>query len=215
MLRDAVLDMIAGEVEAIMSRPIVRVAVDGVDGAGKTFFANELAARIRRPVIRASTDAFHHPRAVRYAKGKHSPEGFFEDSFNYPKLKERLLDPLSSNPPENYCCEFFDHRKDAEVVSDWKEPPEHGVLIFDGIFAHRPELREYWDYSIFLEVSPAVSVRRCILREGLKDVPDDPKDVAHARYVGGQSIYLATCDPSSRCTRHIVNEEIDSPRVVA
>jgi uridine kinase len=47
---------------------IVRVAIDGVDGAGKTTFANELAevvGGLGRPVIRASVDGFHNPRVVR------------------------------------------------------------------------------------------------------------------------------------------------------
>jgi len=77
---------------------IVRFAIDGVDGAGKTSFANELAdvlGDFDRPVVRASVDGFHNPRAVRYARGRQSPIGFFEDSYNYTLLKQYLLDPLS------------------------------------------------------------------------------------------------------------------------
>jgi uridine kinase len=69
------------------------VAVDGVDGAGKTVFANSLARRLEvlgRPVIRAGIDGFHNPRSVRYRRGKDSPEGFFLDSFNYDSLKKDL-----------------------------------------------------------------------------------------------------------------------------
>jgi uridine kinase len=61
---------------------IVRVAIDGVDGAGKTTFANELAevvGGLGRPVIRASVDGFHNPRVVRYAQGKQSAIGFFRE----------------------------------------------------------------------------------------------------------------------------------------
>ena len=60
---------------------IVRVAIDGVDGAGKTTFADELADvldDLGRPVIRASVDGFHNPRTIRYARGRQSPVGFFE-----------------------------------------------------------------------------------------------------------------------------------------
>jgi uridine kinase len=75
------------------------VAVDGVDGAGKTVFANSLARRLEvlgRPVIRAGIDGFHNPRSVRYRRGKDSPEGFFLDSFNYDSLKKDLLAPFRS-----------------------------------------------------------------------------------------------------------------------
>ena len=214
MRREALLAHMLTEINSIADRRIVRVAIDGVDGAGKTRLADELATRIGDTAIRASVDSFHHPRNIRYAKGRDSPVGFFEDSFNYEKLKEVLLDPLSSDPPQRYCLAFFDHRQDAEVSAVWEEPPEKGTLIFDGIFTHRPELVDYWDYSIFLEVSPQESVRRCLRREGVEGVSDDPTDPAHARYVEGQAIYLETCNPTSLCNTHVVNEPIDSPRLV-
>jgi uridine kinase len=93
-------------------------------------------------------------------------------------------------------------------------PPEQSILLFDGIFSHRPELAGYWDYSIFLEVSPLVSVKRCIEREGVTGVSYDPSDAVHARYVEGQAIYLAACRPSEKCTRRILNEDIDAPVII-
>ena len=212
--RKAILADIASEIDSIRDRQIVRVAVDGVDGAGKTTFADELADFLAGPVIRASVDSFHNPRAIRYARGKSSPVGFFADSFNYARLKALLLDPLSSEPATRYCCAFFDHRADAEVEQQWHDPPARGVLVFDGIFAHRPELVDYWDYSVFLDVTPQESVRRCIEREGVTGISYDPSDPAHTRYVAGQAIYLEQCDPMNRCTRHIVNEPLDRPRLV-
>lgn len=81
----------------VADKRIVRVAVDGIDGAGKTIFADELASHIKRlsrPVIRASVDSFHQPKAARYKKGTDSAVGFYEDSFDYVKLRTLLLDPL-------------------------------------------------------------------------------------------------------------------------
>ncbi|MFZ0030865.1 MAG: hypothetical protein WAK84_03215, partial [Candidatus Cybelea sp.] len=48
-----------------LDRPTL-VAIDGIDGAGKTTLAHELVPfldRSQRPVIRASIDNFHRPRA--------------------------------------------------------------------------------------------------------------------------------------------------------
>ncbi len=213
--RDTLLASIAAEIARLNRRPVSLVAIDGVDGAGKTRFADELADRLPGTVIRASVDYFHNPRAVRYAQGRDSPRGYFEDSFNYFKLKECLLDPLSRAPPGRYCRKWFDYRTDVEVPEAWKTPPQQGVLIFDGIFSHRPELGDYWDYSVFLEVSPKESVRRCIDREGVKDVSYDPGHPVHARYVQGQALYIGSCNPAARCTRRIDNEDIDRAHVIA
>lgn len=61
-----------------------RVAVDGVDGVGKTTFAAELAALLRargRAAVQVSADDFLHCRAVRHRRGRDSPAGFWLDSY--------------------------------------------------------------------------------------------------------------------------------------
>ncbi|WP_247506007.1 hypothetical protein [Bradyrhizobium sp. 1] len=107
-------------------------------------FANELAEVIvglGRPVIRASVDGFHNPRTIRYARGRQSPLGFFEDSYNYAFLKQYLLDPLSPGGHRRYCAAVFDHVTDLPVPLMEQEAHPVSMLLFDGIFLHRPELQ--------------------------------------------------------------------------
>ena len=62
---------------------ITRVGIDGVDGAGKTTFGDELArvlAAAGRPTIRASVDGFHNPKSIRYRLGRSCPRGYFISS---------------------------------------------------------------------------------------------------------------------------------------
>jgi uridine kinase len=64
----------------------LRVAVDGIDAAGKTTLADNLVQPLEAhgiPVIRASIDGFHRPRADRYRRGADSPVGYYDDSFDY------------------------------------------------------------------------------------------------------------------------------------
>jgi uridine kinase len=73
------------------------VAVDGRDGAGKTMFADELAAELERrsrPIQRASIDDFLYPPEVRYHRGRWSPEGFWLDSYDYARFQAQVLDPF-------------------------------------------------------------------------------------------------------------------------
>ena len=56
---------LAQRLVAVSPDRTIRVAIDGVDGAGKTTFADELGSSVSalgRPVIRASVDGFHNPR---------------------------------------------------------------------------------------------------------------------------------------------------------
>ena len=77
--RAALLEAVAARVPAGRGGACTRVGVDGVDGAGKTVFAAELADTLRRQgreVVQVSLDDFHHVRAIRYRRGRTSPEGF-------------------------------------------------------------------------------------------------------------------------------------------
>ena len=83
MTRARLLDQTAGWVLATCRPHPLRVAVDGIDAAGKTTFADELAeviGQFGRPVVRASIDDFHRPRTERYQHGKDSPQGYYLDS---------------------------------------------------------------------------------------------------------------------------------------
>ena len=179
---------------------ILRVGIDGVDGAGKTTLADALAAILRAqaiPVIRASVDGFHHPRAVRYRLGRDSPEGFFRDSYDYHAMQRDLLDPLSPGGSLRYRTAVFDHRTDRPVEAAEERAETNSVLVVDGIFLHRPELRRYWDFSVFLDVRFQVSIPRGAQRgEGSAD----PLAPENRRYVEGQRLYLRECNPQAHAT---------------
>jgi len=94
------------------------VGIDGIDGSGKSTFADELASRLAdqdTPVVRSSVDSFHNPREVRWSKGKSSPVGFYLDSHNLAALRELLLDPMRAGPGANYRVAAFDEPTDQPV----------------------------------------------------------------------------------------------------
>ena len=96
MKRSILIEMLAERIVGVSCPHPVRVAIDGVDGVGKTKLADELVNAVcthGRPVIRASIDGFHNPRSVRYRLGRSSPERYFRDSFNYTALTT-VLAPL-------------------------------------------------------------------------------------------------------------------------
>ncbi len=94
--RRDVIGQVAQRIPAPDGPGCLRVAVDGPDGSGKSTFADELAAAVRalgRRVVRISLDDFHNVRAVRYRQGRESPEGFWQDSYNYLRFQSDVLDP--------------------------------------------------------------------------------------------------------------------------
>src|SRR3954469_23918872 len=71
-----------------------------------------------------------------------SPEGFYLDSYNYGELRKTLPDPLGPNGSRRYCSAIFDHVTDTPVSMHWSVADPNAILIFNGIFLHRPKLRD-------------------------------------------------------------------------
>lgn len=188
------------------------IAVDGLDGAGKTRFADALATQLgigHRAVFRASIDDFHWPRARRYARGRDSAEGFYRDSFDYTTLKRVLVEPFRTGSIGSFVLQAFDLKRDAPIQPKWSSGPEDALLVIDGIFLNRPELKGLWNYSIWLEVDPETAAARVTAR----DAEDFEHDMANPeRYSGGQALYLAEANPSGAATAIVDNNDYDHPK---
>jgi uridine kinase len=211
----SLLDGLAAAIAGLHPNRMIRIAIDGVDGAGKTTLADALAPLVTaqgRPTIRASVDDFHHPRAVRYARGRYSPDGFYLDSYDYDAFRELLLDPLSPGGSGQYAARRFDLENDQPFELDPQRAETTAALIVDGIFLHRPELRSCWDLSIFLKVNFEVSLPRGAARGQSFDAID-PNSPPHQRYVGGQKRYLVECDPEQQADIVIDYNDMQSPKI--
>jgi uridine kinase len=188
--------------------------VDGVDGAGKTVFADELADVLRRrgvTVVRASVDGFHHPPEIRYRRGRRSPEGFFLDSYDYRALRRLLLEPLAARGDRRIVRRIYDVQAERHVDPAVESAADVDVLVFDGIFAHRQELRDLWDHTVFLQVGFEVSIPRGA-RRGYGN--PDPAAASNRRYVEGQRLYLDTCQPRRHATWVVDNNVLTDAHIV-
>jgi uridine kinase len=70
---------------------VTRIAVDGIDAAGKTTLADQLGALLRAE--RVCIDDFLRPEDERYARGVDSAEGYYLDSFDHAAFRAAVLAP--------------------------------------------------------------------------------------------------------------------------
>ena len=197
------IEQIASETP-VLGWPVL-VAVDGVDGSGKTTFAVKLAGAYQRegwPVHVVHLDDYLHPRAVRYRLGRDSPEGYFRDTYDLDAFRQHVIDPLRLNGSRTILPRWFDHRKDVPAETEPITVVSDAVVIVEGMFLHRDQLAEVWDASVFLDVPFEVSMARMALRDGCDP---DPRHPSNLRYVEGQRIYLSTCSPADRATYLVRN----------
>jgi uridine kinase len=193
----------------------VRVGIDGVDCAGKTVLADELVDPLcsrGRHVIRASVDGFHNPREVRHRRGRGSPDGYYEDSFDHGAILSCVLLPLGPDGDLRYKPAVFDFRTDSPVDVPWRAAPRDAILIFDGIFLHRPELLPYWDFSVFVEAGFDATIRRAFRRDrDLFKTRDKTREIYEERYIPGQKLYLSTHRPFERADVVMDNNDVRHP----
>lgn len=187
------------------------VAVDGVEGSGTAEVADELAVAITRrdhSVVRASLSGFHRPASERFARGRDSAEGHYRDSFDYSKLLRMLIEPFLLGGSAGFETAAFDARRDTEVEAKWLTAPRDTILVLDGVFLNRPELRELWSYSVWLELSDAAAAAR---REAL-----EPAEGSSPRYPGAQALYVKEAKPKQAATAVLeVSDPEHARRVLA
>jgi uridine kinase len=209
-----VLDALATEILQQYSRGRVIVAIDGTDGAGKTHFAAALAEAIGRrghAVFTASIDDFHQPYELATAAGEDDGPGWYRHAYDYSLLRRVLLDPFKLSVGTGFVTAGFDRDRNIPFEPKWRTGPKDAILIVEGVFLNRPELRGLWNYSIWLEVPAAVALERYSVRDGSTS---DTTTGLGKRYEGAQRAYVKESKPKTIATAIIDNSDFDHPRRV-
>ena len=208
-----VIAALAAELAAVLpAERRVLVAVDGVDGSGKTTFTAALAAALTeasgRPVLQIHLDDFLNPSRIRHRLGRNSPEGFWLDTYDYAALHNYVLAPLGPGGSGRYRPASYSPAADAVRPAPERQAPEGAVVLAEGMFLHRDELNRHWEHSLFLEVPFAETARRMALRDGTHP---DPEHESMRRYVGGQRLYFAAAAPWNRADVVVDNTDPAHP----
>lgn len=209
-LRRDVLDSVADELLHNYARGRVIVAVDGPTAAGKSTFADDLAEALRKKghdVFRASIDDFLRPRAERYAQGPDSPAGRYDDAYDYSVFRRVLVEPFRMNGSTGFVVAAFDEQRDAQIEPKWLSGPPDAILLVDGSYLGRPELRGLWNATIWLDADASVRAGRMADRGILQGTPKAE------RYAGAFAIYEKT-KPRAAATITVDNTDPEHPRRV-
>ncbi|WP_435059056.1 uridine kinase [Streptomyces sp. bgisy060] len=197
-----------------LGRGRLLVGIDGFTAAGKTSFGHELAERISaagRPVLRATLDDFKKPWRDRHLYDRESGEGYYRNAYDYEAVKRLLLDPCRSSGAAACALCSIDPLTQRDHSSEVTPIGADAVLIVDGVFAFRPEINEYWDFRIWLQVDAELSVRRGAERD--QDWAGTEAESIHRnRYLVAERVYLREVDPLPLADVVIDNSVFARPR---
>jgi uridine kinase len=193
----------------------VRVAVDGLTAAGKSTFADELAATLAdqgRVVLRASLDDFKRPWGESHLYDRVSGEGYYRNAFDLEAIHRLLLEPARPNGSGAVALCSIDPITQTNHRRTITSFPDDGILIVDGVFALRAELVDEWDLKIWLSIDVELSIRRGVDRDAESQGGRQHAELLHRdRYLAAELVYIREAHPAARADVVIDNTDIRTP----
>ncbi len=217
MSLDDVLVVVCHRLTSLRNERPSLVGIDGIDAAGKTTFADNLASELERQgreAVRVSIDDFQQPRAKRYARGRFSPDGYYQDSFDTDAFRRLVLDcPSRGDGRFAIVKRVFDLAGDNAVMEVPVSVGRDGIVLCDGVFLQRPEFAGKWDFVIFLHVDVEPALQRALRRDD-SDETDALRRLYEKRYMPAQRTYLRAVSPDKATDLVIDNNEVECPCIV-
>ena len=195
------------------------VGIDGRSAAGKTTFADELAAAIQsshRPVLRASIDDFHPPGYKRLARARaFTPETYFHRGYDFERFRQQVVAPFVPSGDGRCCLKYWDSLNDCAYSPNWIDAAADTVLVVDGAFLFHPIVEDAWDYSVWLHIDWDTMMLRAIERDvAWVGDADSVKEKYRLHWRPTHEAYEARTRAPSRCDIVIDNTDVASPHIV-
>ena len=203
----------------LLSRGRLRVGIDGFTAAGKTSFGHELAASVRelgRPTLRACLDDFKNPwrHAREHGYDRLSGEGYYRNAYDFAAARNLLLAPAGSDGSGQVVLCAYDPLTGEDHRAMTVSAPADAVLIVDSVFTFRPEYNDLWDFRIWLDVNPDLSLARGIARDTDLEGHEQATRLHRDRYHTAELIYLAEVNPQPLADVIIDNRIFAEPRIL-
>jgi uridine kinase len=192
---------------SIPAQRSVLVAITGIDGSGKGYFAAQLQRQLATHGVRAaiiSVDGWLNLPHARF-DSSNPAEHFYLHAIRFDEMFSRLVLPLrdgrslrlEAGYAEETATEYRKHIYEFEGVD---------VILLEGIYLLKRAFQAYYDLSIWIECSFDTALERAIARaqEGL--TPKATAEAYRSIYFPAQEIHFRDDDPKSAATLIVNNE---------
>jgi uridine kinase len=135
------------------------VGIDGAGGAGKSTLARGIDDANPGRVSIVRCDDFYHPLTGAQYSWMTAEEAY-ENYFDWRRLRDEALIPLRRGERAPY--RRYDWSTDS--LADWIQVEPREIVLVEGVFSMRPELRPLIDVAIFIETPREERQRRMLAR---------------------------------------------------
>jgi uridine kinase len=174
------------------------VGLSGIDGAGKGWVAARLAAELREAGLRIAVvcaDGWRNLPVVRFSR-EEPAEHFYGHAFRLEPLVRELLIPFRARRRIDLVMQYADEA--AEVFRPERVVHEDiDVILAEGSFLFRQELREVYDLAIWIE---------CSFETALARAPEGARPGWQAVNFPAQRLHFERDEPSRRADYWVLND---------
>jgi uridine kinase len=185
------------------------VAFSGIDGSGKSTIAQQVRERLESRGLNAALiglDAWHHLPEKRFNKDAPA-EHFYQHAFRFDELFEILINPLRHNRSAHVTVELTRLPENDSYLHSY-DFDEVDVIVLEGIFLFKKELRRKYDLAFWIECSFETALQRAIQRnqEGLSEeaLIRDFRTI----YFSAQRLHFTRDEPKSGVNGILENDEL-------
>lgn len=134
------------------------ISIDGLCGSGKTTLANLIRREIADAAV-ITADDFYRP-ITNTDQHLLVPKKSYEYYFDWRRMRDSVISPLARGLPISY----YRHDWRTNVPAEYNKLDPKRVVIVEGVFTTRPELRKYFDKTIFVSTPRDQRISRIVER---------------------------------------------------
>jgi uridine kinase len=215
------MTLVKGAVEAILrmrrrvpARRGVLVALSGIDGSGKGYLAARITAALDAHggrVAVLNVDGWLNLPHVRFDPVQPA-DHFYRHALRFDEMFDTLVLPL-----RDHRCIDLEMDFTEETATEYRrhryELTEIDVILLEGIFLLKRELRDAYDCAFWIDCTWPTALERALARrqEGLSE--DETVRAYREIYFPAQEIHLQRDDPRRAATAIIPNDPfLSAPR---
>ncbi|RSD26821.1 uridine kinase family protein [Mesobacillus subterraneus] len=162
------------------------IGVDGCGGSGKSTFSRELRESLANVTVVHKDDFYLPSGNIIKDRPENKPIGA---DFDWRRLREQVLEPLSSNQEGHY--QRYDWNEDR--LAEFHTVPVGGIVIIEGVYSTRDELQDFYDLKIWVECPRELRLARGIERDG-----EGAREMWEANWMVGEDMYVEQQKPLER-----------------
>lgn len=189
---------IAEQIEEIyISNRTLIIGIDGLGGAGKSTISEKLYKIFcdnGYHVALFHIDDFIHPKAIRYNDNYAEWECYYNLQWRYDYLINDVVNPIRCGNDFTDKVELYDKDNDTYYLVD-ANVPVGSIVIIEGVFLQRQELKDLFDYMIYIDIPEEVRLKRVLERDGYIGNQQQIKAKYDNRYFPAEHYYIKECSP--------------------